>query len=83
MEAWFGVVYGKYAFWLSEIDEDVSVHARFGLSFEGRSIVEEWVGMPFENEGEGGSPTGANPTLVVQEKSYHQLNPSFLIMPYM
>ena len=61
----------------------MSVRACFGLSFEGLSIVEEWSGMPFENDEEGESPaTGANPTLVVQEKSCHRLNPCAPLVPH-
>ena len=44
--------------------------------------MEEGAGMPSVNDGEGESPaTGANPTLVVQEKSCHRLNPRSPLMP--
>jgi len=46
-------------------------------------MVEEWAGMPFENDGEEESPaTGANPALVVQKKSCHGRNPRVPLMPY-
>lgn len=78
-----GTVCGKHAFLLSEPNEAVTVHTRFGVSFEGLSMVEEWAGMPFENDGEEESPaTGANPALVVQKKSCHGRNPRVPLMPY-